>query len=244
MKCEGKTIVVTGASRGLGKALAHRYAAEGARVAICARNDALLREVESSLTKDGTEVFAQACDISDSNQVQDFTQGLLERFGTVDGLVNNAAILGSRVPLVEQKIHEWDEVVQTNLHGTFFMTKALLPTMIKKGSGFIINVSSTVGKSGRKDWGAYAVTKFGLEGFTQVLAEEVKKFNIRVNAVNPGPLATELRRLAYPQEDQSILRKPDQITDTFMYLSSNDGIGISGQSIDAASFVSNPGMLS
>jgi len=244
MKCEGKTIVITGASRGLGSALARRFADEGARLALCARNETSLRKFSSSLEKDGVEVFAQPCDISNSEQVRDFAAALLDRFGTVDGLVNNAAVLGSRALLAEQDIREWDEVVQTNLHGPFFMTRSLLPAMMKKGSGFVINVSATVGRSGRREWGAYAVTKFGIEGFTQVLAEEVKKFNIRVNAVNPGPLATDLRRQAYPLEDPSILRTPDQITDVFVYLASSDGIGISGQSIDAASFVSNPGMLS
>lgn len=244
MLCEGKTLVITGASRGLGKALAERFATEGAKLALCARSEPALQSLARALEKQGVEVFASACDISNSVQVQDFTSAVLQRFGTVDGLINNAGILGTRGPLVDQDVREWDEVVQTNLHGSFFMTKAVLPTLMSKGSGFIINVSSSVGRAGRKEWGAYAVTKFGIEGMTQVLAEEVKKYNVRVNAVNPGPLATEMRRAAYPSEDQSILRTPDQITDVFVYLASKDGVGITGQSLDAASFVSNPGMLS
>ncbi len=243
MTCKDKTIVITGASRGLGKALAGRFASEGANLALCSRSEGLLREVASSLEGEGRTILALPCDISNSVQVKDFAAAVLDRFGTVDGLINNAGILGSRGPLVDQDLSEWDEVIQVNLHGSFFMTKFFLPAMMRKGSGFIINVSSAVGRAGRKEWGAYAVTKFGIEGLTQVLAEEVRKFNIRVNAVNPGPLATDMRKAAYPSEDQSILRTPDQITDVFVYLASKDGIGITGQSIDAASFVSHPGML-
>jgi NAD(P)-dependent dehydrogenase (short-subunit alcohol dehydrogenase family) len=244
MKCEGKTIVITGASRGLGKALAERFAAEGARLALCARNEEHLKELSASLSDKGVPVFWRACDIGDSVMVADFAGAVLSAFGTVDGVINNASILGARGPIIDYEPRTWDEVIQTNLHGTFFVTRAFLLPMMKRGSGFVINVSASVGRAGRKEWGAFAVSKFGIEGFTQLLAEEVKPFNIRVNAVNPGPLATDLRRQAYPQEDQSILRTPDQVTDVFVYLASQDGIGISGQSLDAPSFVSHPGMIS
>jgi NAD(P)-dependent dehydrogenase (short-subunit alcohol dehydrogenase family) len=115
--------------------------------------------------------------------------------------------------------------------------------MKKQKSGSIINVSSSVGKAGRARWGAYAVSKFALEGFTQVLAEELKQYNITVNAVNPGSMATDFRRAAFPEEDQSILRTPDQLTDIFVYLASDDGAGISGQSFDAATYISKPRII-
>ncbi|HEY5615725.1 MAG TPA: SDR family NAD(P)-dependent oxidoreductase, partial [Bacteroidota bacterium] len=157
-------------------------------------------------------------------------------FGSVDVLVNNAGALGPRVPIAEYPSKEWERVVQTNLNGTYYFTHQVVPGMIKQKSGAIINVTSTVGKTGRAKWGAYAVSKFAIEGMTQVLSEELKSHNITVNSVNPGPLATEMRRQAYPTEDQSYLRKPEEVTDVFVYLASAEGTGISGQWFDAANY--------
>lgn len=244
MKLKGKHVVITGASKGLGRALAMRYAAEGATLGLCARTAHPLEELRNSLVSSGSRVFAMPCDISNSVEVQTFSEKVIAELGHVDVLVNNASRLGERLPVVEYPVGEWDEVIQTNVHGPFFMTRLLVPAMMKRGSGAVINVSSSVGRAGRKLWGAYAVSKFALEGFTQVLAEELRPYNIRVNSVNPGPLATDMRKKAYPAEDPSTLRTPDQVTDVFVYLASDDGVGISGQSLDASSFVSNPGLLS
>lgn len=243
MKLENKRAVITGGTKGLGRALAARFLAEGADVAICARNSKDL-EAAKKLAPEKRKVVAFPCDISNSTEVKTFAEAVLAEFGTVDVLVNNASRLGPRVPVAEYPLADWDEVVQTNINGTFFLTRLLIPSMMKRGTGCIINVSSSVGKAGRKHWGAYAVSKAGLEGMTQVLADELKSFNIRVNSVNPGPMATDMRRAAYPNEDQSTLRTPDQLTDIFVYLASQDGVGISGQSFDAATFISNPRIVS
>ncbi len=240
MRLQGKHIVITGASKGLGRALAERFASEGARLAICARSPKPLEEVRLALVERGCDVIAVPCDVSDSQQTKAFAETVLQTWGHVDVLVNNASRLGPRVPMVEYPLNEWDEVIQTNVHGMFFLTRLFVPAMMARGSGSVINVSSSVGKAGRKHWGAYAVSKFALEGFTQVLAEEMKPFNVRVNAVNPGPMATAMRHAAYPQEDPATLRTPDQVTDVFIYLASDDGKGISGQSFDAATYISNP----
>ncbi len=236
MKLKGKKIIITGGTKGLGKALLHRFVDEGATVAICARTQKDLAATKEELAPKA-DILALLCDISNSQQVRDFFQNIIAEFGTIDALVNNASKLGQRVSIADAELSVWDEVIQTNINGSFFCSKFAIPAMIQKGSGCIINVSSSVGKAGRKQWGAYAVSKFGIEGFTQVLAEELKPFNVRVNSVNPGPMATELRKQAYPNEDQSILRTPEQVTDIFVYLASYDGVGISGQSFDASTFV-------
>ena len=239
MRLQGKHIVITGASRGLGRALAERFGAEGARLALCSRSPKPLEEVRLALVERGCDVIALPCDISNSQQTKEFAEKVLHTWGHVDVLVNNASHLGPRVPILDYPLNEWDEVIQTNVHGAFFLTRLFGPAMMSRGTGAVINVSSSVGKAGRKLWGAYAVSKFALEGFTQVLAEELKPFNIRVNAVNPGPMATAMRHEAYPQEDPSTLRTPDQVTEVFIYLASDDGKGISGQSFDAATYISN-----
>lgn len=240
MKLRGRHVVITGASKGLGRALAHRFAAEGASLALCARTLAPLEAVRAELSGHGADVIALPCDISDSQSVRAFSEQVIAARGHIDVLINNASLLGSRVPVAEYPLKEWDDVMQTNVHGTFFLTRAFLPVMMPRGSGAIINVSSSVGRSGRKLWGAYAASKFAIEGLTQVLAEELKPFNIRVNSVNPGPMATDMRRLAYPQEDPATLRTPEQVTEVFVYLASDDGKGISGQAFDAATYIANP----
>lgn len=199
--------------------------------------------VHKQLSLSNSTVLALPCDISNSQETQKFVEKVLDQFGHVDILVNNASRLGPRVSITEYPLNEWDETVQTNINGSFFITRLVLPTMIKRKSGSIINVSASVGKTGRAKWGAYAVSKFALEGFTQVLAEELKQHNITVNSVNPGPMATAMRREAYPEEDQSILRTPEQVTDIFVYLASDDGVGISGQSFDASTFISKPRVI-
>lgn len=238
MRLLKKHVVITGGSKGLGRALALRFASEGASVAICSRNQADLDLVRKEIldAEDQAHVIARACDISDESQVDAFVQSVLNEFGTVDVLVNNAGTLGLRVPIVEYPSAEWERVVQTNLNGTFYLTRQILPAMVKQKSGAIINVTSTVGKTGRAKWGAYAVSNFAIEGLTQVLAEELKPHNITVNSVNPGSIATDLRRQAYPNEDQSMLRKPEEVTEVFVYLASYHGTGITGQWFDAANY--------
>lgn len=244
MKLQGKHVVITGASKGLGRALAMRFAAEGASLTVCGRSIKLLDSLKTDLAMRSADVVALPCDISDSQSVAAFAEQTLAARKSVDVLINNASILGPRVAIADYPAREWDEVIQTNVHGTFFLTKAFVPAMMSRGAGAVINVSSSVGRTGRKLWGAYAVSKFAVEGLTQVLAEELKPFNIRVNSVNPGPMATEMRRQAYPQEDPATLRTPEQLTEVFVYLASDDGKGISGQAFDAATYIANPQAIS
>ena len=236
MRLKNKKIVITGASRGLGRALAFRFADEGATLAICARSTELLNRTSLELSLKGVPPFSASCDIADQEQVNRFAALVLEEFGTIDVLVNNASQLGPRIEIAEWTGATWGRIIDVNVNGLFYVTKAFLPAMLKQESGSIINVGSSVGKKGRQRWGAYAASKFALEGFTQTLADEVKVKRIRVNSVNPGPLDTDMRHAAYPDEDRTKLKSPSEVLEVFVHLASDESRGITGQYFDAQDF--------
>jgi len=240
MRLSGKRIVITGGSKGLGKALAQRFAREGAKLALCARHSDPLKAVVKELQEIDTEVVWRQCDIGNPVQVQEFVSAVIEEFESIDVLVNNASAIMPLKNIAEYSTQEWEEVVRTNINGLFNCTRGFIPFMMKKKAGAIINVSSSVGRVMRGQWGAYAISKYALEGFTQLLAEELRHYNISVNSVNPGAMATDMRRVVHPEEDQKLLRKPELVTDLFVYLASNDGEGISGQQFDASTYVAYP----
>jgi NAD(P)-dependent dehydrogenase (short-subunit alcohol dehydrogenase family) len=231
-----KRIVITGASKGLGRALAFRCAEEGARLALCARSTDELNRVGLELSLRGAPPLLASCDIADHDQVDLFASMVLEEYGSVDVLVNNASQLGPRVHIAEWTAATWKRIIDVNVNGLFAVTSAFLPSMLKQGSGSIINVSSSVGKKGRAGWGAYAASKFALEGFTQTLADELWSKGVRVNSVNPGPLDTDMRHAAYPEEDRSKLKNPSEVLDAFIYLASDQSRGTTGQYFDAEEF--------
>lgn len=237
LKLVDKHIVVTGGTKGLGRALVERFAQEGAYVASCARSADDVRRSTLELVMFGPRVLFSSCDIADSDQVGRFAQEVISEFGTIDVLVNNASQLGPRLELASWTKPTWDRIIDVNVNGLFGVTMAFLPTMIVRRSGSIINVSSSVGRKGQRLWGAYGVSKFALEGFTQTLADEVVHQGIRVNSVNPGPLDTDMRHAAYPDEDRSKLRKPSEVTDVFVFLASDESRAISGQSFDAQEYI-------
>jgi NAD(P)-dependent dehydrogenase (short-subunit alcohol dehydrogenase family) len=239
MKLEGKRVVITGGSKGLGRALASRFAQEGAKLALCARSFDELNRAALELNLGGSSCIFSSCDIADAAQVSQFANMVLAEFGAVDVLINNASILGPRMDIVEWTKPTWDRVIDVNINGLFAVTRAFLPSMIINRSGSIINVSSSVGKTGKRRWGAYATSKFAVEGFTQVLADEVRAVGIRVNSVDPGAMDTDMRHAAYPDEDRSKLKPPSEAAGVFVYLASDASRGITGQCIVAQEFTKN-----
>jgi len=179
----------------------------------------------------------ETADVGSVEDVKRVVRGAARRFGTIDVLVNNASILGPRVTIAEYPDPAWEEVLRINLSGVFFLCREVLPLMLAKRSGSIINVTSGVGRKGKARWGAYAVSKAGLECLTQVLADEVKDSGIRVNAVNPAATRTVMRAHAYPQEDPLTLPEPKAIVGIFLYLASEASVAVSGQSLDARDWV-------
>lgn len=234
-KLSDNVALITGATRGIGRAVAAAYAREGARVFICARHEqdvaATLRELRDDITD--AQVDGCAGDVGKEKDVCRIVDAVVKQFGTIHTLVNNASSLGPRVPLVEYPVAQWEEVIRVNLNGVFFVAHHVVKRMIAQHQGSIINVSSAVGRVGRARWGAYAVSKFGVEGLTQLLADEVKEFGVRVNSVNPGPTRTDMRAEAYPEENPMTLPAPAQVTAIFVYLASADAVNVNGQSLEA-----------
>lgn len=228
----GKVALVTGGSRGIGRAIAEAYARAGAKVFICGRNTAHLGRAIEQIREVGV-IDGIAGDIGDERDVERIVQAAINHFGAIHVLVNNASVLGPREPLHQYPLAAWHEVVRINLTGIFLMVRAVLPIMFKQGTGSIINLSSGVAKKGRARWGAYAVSKAGVEALTQVLADEVSASGLRVNAVNPAPTRTEMRAQAYPSEDPLTLPTPDQILPIFLYLASDASAAVSGQSLES-----------
>ena len=236
-KLTGKVALITGGSRGIGKAIAAAYAREGAGVFICARSDADLNRAVADIRAIGGAVHGCVGNVGDAAQAKAIVAAVREQFGKLDVLVNNASFLGHRVPIAEYPVSAWEDVVRINLTGSFLMTQEALKVMIPQRDGSIISVSSGVGRVGKARWGAYAASKFGVEGLTQVMADELREFGIRANSVNPGPTRTEMRARAYPEEDPLTLPTPDHVAPVFVYLASDDSAAVTGQSLEAQDWI-------
>jgi NAD(P)-dependent dehydrogenase (short-subunit alcohol dehydrogenase family) len=192
--------------------------------------------ISTTAGRPADSVLVHQCDVSRELEAHGFIEAVFRKFGRIDVLINNASILGQRSLIEHLPSPVWEEVISVNLNGTFYLSKAVIPMMKELRTGSIINVSSSVGRRGRKTWGAYAVSKFGIEGLTQILAEELKPHNIRVNAVNPGAMATVMRAEAFPSEDPMTLRRPAEVLDVFRFLASDESLNVTGQSFDAQEF--------
>lgn len=235
-RLEGKVALITGAGRGIGLAVAQAFAREGAKLAICARTKSEINAAATSLRKLGAVCVAEEADVSKRPDVKRFVETVINRFGTVDILVNNAGVLGEMKPLHESSAVQWEEALRINVHGVFYIVKEVVPLMIKRGGGSIINVTSNVGRRGRGKWGAYSVSKFALEGFTHVLAEELEDFQIRVNAINPGKTRTAMRAAAHPAEDPLTVPLAEEKVEGFLFLAGDASRGITGRSLEAEDF--------
>lgn len=181
--------IITGASRGIGAAVASELARRGYRLALLARNQKRLEETAQNL-EGAPEVRGFPCDLVDSRQVERTFKDILDWAGQVDVLVNNAGI-GVFAPLVEISDSQWDSVLDTNLRGVFYCSRAVIPRMKKQQSGYIINISSLAGKNAFRGGTAYCASKWGLQGLTYCLAEELRQDNIRVSVICPGSVHTE-----------------------------------------------------
>jgi NAD(P)-dependent dehydrogenase (short-subunit alcohol dehydrogenase family) len=233
-----KVVVITGASRGLGKALVLACAKEGANLVVNSRNEDSLRPVAEEAEEAGAEVLVIPADVSNGADVEKLVDGAVQRFGRVDVLVNNAGLLGPRVPIEEYPEDEWRQVLDANLTAPFLLSKAVIPHMLEGGS--IINVTSGVSVEGRAEWGAYSDSKFGMEGLTQILAAELEDRGIRVNSVDPGGMRTEMRAAAYPDEDPTTRITPEENTGVFLYLASDEARDVTGERFKAQEFQQTP----
>jgi NAD(P)-dependent dehydrogenase (short-subunit alcohol dehydrogenase family) len=229
-----KVVMITGASRGLGKALAIAFAKQGEDLAICARNLEKLMEVKREAESYGVRVLAVQADIADIRDVEKLVAMTESEFGRIDVLINNASILGpSPMPLLlDYPEDDFMEVMKVNIFGTFLVTRRVLPGMLQRNEGSIINVTSEAGATGFAGWGAYGISKFGVEGLTETWADELRETNIRVNMVDPGEMDTEMHALAVPDCDYT-LANPNEIVDVFLFLASDRSVDITGKRLEA-----------
>ena len=218
-RLDGKTVLVTGGGRGIGRAVALACAEAGAKVAICGRDAVRLGAVAAELRALGAKVLSESCDVTDEGQVAEFVGAVVKELGHVDVLVNNAGVLGPMGPLEKAPADGWNATLAVNLTGPFLVTRQVLrSSMLKTGRGVVINVSSGAGRRGTAGWGPYAAGKFGLEGMTQVWADETRETKIRFYTLSPGPTATDMRAAAAPGEDPKTIKIPAVAAEAFVEL--------------------------
>lgn len=234
MQLKDKVAIITGGGRGIGRAIAIAYAAEGARVVIAARNTEQLDGVAAEITAQGGEVLAVPTDLRSRAAVERLIQECLQRFGRLDILVNNAGI-NPRGPFLESTDEEWEQGWQINVMGVVHCCRAALPIMQKQGSGNIINVGSGMGQVGRSNLSVYCASKAALHGLTQSIAEEVWQDGILVNVLIPGPVRTELSKPAWEASgtfrgESDPWKEPEQVVASALFLAAQPtDTGMTGQ---------------
>lgn len=230
-----KIILVTGAGDGIGKEAALTYARYGATLILLGRTLSKLEDVQNEIiTSGGQQPMLYPLDLltASENDYQEFADTIVKRFPHLDGVLQNAGLLGVVEPIINQPSTLWHDVMQVNVNATFMLTKALIPLMLKAPHASLILTTSSVGQ-GRYGWGAYSVSKFATEGLMQVLHEEYKDSSLRINCINPGGTRTSMRASAFPDENAQKLKTPKDLMPLYLYLMSDDSIEVSGQSLDA-----------
>jgi NAD(P)-dependent dehydrogenase (short-subunit alcohol dehydrogenase family) len=232
----GRVIVVTGAGDGIGRAVALALARQGATVGLLGRTPRKLERTYDIIAKSGGPTPALLPFNLETAAAPEYDAlvGALDReFGRLDGLAHVAGILGDLSPIEHYDVPTWCKVVHVNLTAPFILTRSLLPLLRRSDDASVLFTSSTIARRGRAYWGAYAASKFGVEGLMQVLAHESSETTrIHVNSVNPGPVRTAMRLQAFPAEDRSQLPEPDTIVGPFLYLLGPAGAGVNGQAFD------------
>jgi len=237
-RLKGKYILITGGSQGLGRQLAIDFAREGAAgIAIVARRADALEKVHDAIgeTAPAARVLVISADLGREEEIERVVATTLNEFGgRLDVLVNNASTIGpTPLPyLLDYPLEDFRQVIETNLTAPFLLIKKTLPAMIESG-GSIINVTSDAGRIGYPGWGAYGISKFGIEGMSATWAAELEDSTTRVNWVDPGEMNTEMHRAAEPEEDPTQWTDPEAVTEVFIYLASDESRGVNGQRFEA-----------
>lgn len=218
MRLKDRIALVTGASRGIGAAIARRYAAEGAHVICVARTTGALEELDDEIKALGGSATLVPLDLEKTEMIDGLAAPLLERFGRLDILVGNAAIFGRMTPLHQFPPNLWEQVFRLNVHANQRLIRAVHPLLHASPAGRAIFVTSTVGREPRAYWGAYAASKAALDAMVLGYAKECAQSNIKVNLVNPGGTRSKMRAEAFPGEDPSTLPAPEDIMPVFVDL--------------------------
>jgi NAD(P)-dependent dehydrogenase (short-subunit alcohol dehydrogenase family) len=235
---EDRVIAITGASDGIGRAVALAAASHGARVILLGRNQRKLEGVLAQITalEGAPEATVAVLDLAKAlaADYDRLAAAVLDRYARLDGLLHNAGDLGTLSPIEHYDVPTWCRVLHVNVTAAFALTQVLLPALKQSSDASILFTSSGVGRRGKAYWGAYAVSKFAVEGLSQVLAQELEGItSIRVNTLNPGKARTRMRRQAYPAEDIETVPQPDQLTAPYLALLGPASRGVTGGSFDA-----------
>ncbi len=217
MQLEGQVAIVTGAGTGIGRATAATLARQGAAVVAVARTAANLESIAAEIRAAGGQALAVPTDVAEERRVARLVERTLAEYGQIDILVNNAGT-NVRAPIHQIKTEDWRTILDSNATGTFLCTRAVVPYMMERKSGKIINVSSGAGKRGSATRAAYSAAKFGVVGFGQAVQADLKEYGITVSVVLPGPIDTPLRRRNVPGEDPAILIGPETVADVILFL--------------------------
>ena len=232
-----KVILVTGANRGFGLAITMSLSKAGATVIMLGRDLGSLEYAYDAVVDAGyNEPILYPLDLEGATpeNYQELQDNILDKFEKLDGLIHNAAILGAQMPIEQYDIKLWYSTLQINLSAPFMLTQFLIPLLLKSEDARILFLSSSVGRKAKAYWGAYSVSKFGIEGFAKTLSEELEKTNISVNTINPGKLRTEMRRTAYPAEDSSTVPMPEEKSAAIVYLLSGLSPKMNGEQLTIA----------
>lgn len=233
----GRIILVTGAGRGIGAAAARAYAAHGATVLLLGKTEANLAEVYDQIEAVGHPtpvVIPFNLESAEPHHYGELAALIETQFGRLDGLLNNASIIGPRTPLDQLSGEHFMRVMHINVNATFLLTSTLLPLLRLSSDASIAFTSSSVGRKGRAHWGAYGVSKFATEGLMQTLADELEGVApVRANSINPGATRTAMRALAYPAENPQDNPAPEDIMPVYLYLMGPDSAGVNGQAFNA-----------
>lgn len=232
-----RIILVTGAGDGIGKAAALAFAQAGATVILAGRTVAKLEHIyDQIVAADCVQPVIYPIDLEGavSEDYEQLAVALDQQFGRLDGLLLNAGVLGQRTPLSNYRHDVWNKVMHINITAQFQMAQALMPVLEKSNDASVVFTSSSVGRQGRAFWGAYAISKFAVEGMVQTWAAELDGLgSVRINAINPGATSTNMRAQAYPAENPENLKTAEQIMPAYLYLLGPDSDKVNGQSINA-----------
>ncbi len=230
MRLKDKVAVVTGGGRGIGKAIALAMAGEGADVVVLSRTITEIEDVAAKIRELGCQGSAWKVDVKDETQVREAVRKIMDQCGRVDILVNNAGVVHIQ-PLIEMATEHWEKTLSVNLTGTFLITKYVLPQMIRRKSGCIINIASEAGLKGFANFSAYCTAKFGLIGLTKALAKEMESYHINVNAICPALVGTQMSREVKSAKEWKLMQ-PKDIADVAVFLATPEARAINGTAIE------------
>ena len=231
-----RTILITGASDGIGQQAAVSFANHGATVILLGRNEQKLQQTARAVAEQGFETptyFSLDMLTANKSDYDTLATHISQQYGRLDGVLHSAGLLGNIEPIEAISTNVFDDVMQVNVKAQLLLTQAILPLLKAAPDGRLVFTTSTVGHVGRAGWGTYSISKFATEGMMQVLADELQDTSVRVNAINPGGTRTSMRAQAFPSEDPMTLKTPLDIMPLYLYLMAPEGINEHGQCIDA-----------